>query len=145
MPLWKRIRRTLGSRRFRGTILDCIVEARVGVWGEQFVLVNGARVAHDPWAWLSGAKSHFFVIEDGAGEKRNIEVVFHDRSGGLAVSMYVNVLIDGELATRLDEADWHERPSVCPHCGYSLAGIPPENKEIRCPECGRHTPAFGHE
>ncbi len=131
----------LGGQRFRGEVLGHLVEARVGYWGDQAVLVNGNPVSEKPWAWFTGKSSHFITLPGPEGTRHHAEVQFLDRSGGLAVAMRVDILLDGKPFASLSDVPPDERPDRCPHCAYSLVGLDAVNHEIRCPECGRHTPA----
>ncbi len=137
----RRLLSKLGGQRFRGEILGTLVEARVGFWGDQTVLVNGKPVSEKPWAWFTGQTSHFFTLPGPDARDHNVEARFIDRSGGLAVAMRVEILLDGAPFATLPDVAPDELPDRCPHCAYSLAGLEPENHEIRCPECGRHTAA----
>ncbi|MGD9790118.1 MAG: hypothetical protein AB7Q00_02335 [Phycisphaerales bacterium] len=131
----------LGGQRFRGEILGALVEARVGFWGDQTVLVKGKPVSEKPWAWFTGLTSHFLTLAGPDGTPHNVEVRFLDRSGGLAVAMRVEILLNGTPFASLSDVPPDERADRCPHCAYSLEGLEAVNHEIRCPECGRHTPA----
>jgi hypothetical protein len=62
MPLLTTLTRILGARRFRGEVAGHIVDIRVGIWGQQTVLVDGARVSEKPWAGFVGSVSHFFTV-----------------------------------------------------------------------------------
>jgi predicted Zn-ribbon and HTH transcriptional regulator len=52
----------------------------------------------------------------------------------------VRVLVDG-ADRAIMQAFKPEAPLCCANCGYSLQGLTPQNGEVRCPECGRHTSA----
>jgi Zn finger protein HypA/HybF involved in hydrogenase expression len=54
----------------------------------------------------------------------------------------VAISVDGVERCRLEPVDPKKPPSVCHNCGYSLHGLPVENSEVRCPECGRHCSAI---
>lgn len=141
MGAWKWLSRILGTRQFRGEVAGCLFDVRVGTWGNQTVLVDGAPASEKPWAALSGSVSHFFTFADSEGKQRNVEVKVIDRSGGLMVAMRVEVSLDGRAAAPLSEVGSDEARGRCPRCGYSLEGLAPVNDEIKCPECGRHTPS----
>ena len=139
MGVWKWLKRIMGTRQFRGEVAGRLVDVRVGVWGNQTVLVDGKVVSDKGWAGLWGSVSHFFTMADAEGRQRNTEVRLVDRSGGLQVSLRVEVLLDGRLARPILEVGSEEAAGLCPRCRYSLDGLEEENGEIKCPECGRHT------
>lgn len=141
MKIRRALRRTFGSRTFRGEVLGCLVELRIGSGGGEIVLVDGALLSRKPWAYLTGQHEHYFGVEDADGETRNVEVRVEDRSGGLQAALRVVVNVDGEAFTVLPEVDAPARYTRCGHCGYDLHGLEAQNHEVRCPECGRHTSA----
>lgn len=115
------------------------VELRYGDWGGQRVLVNGAIVSDRPFAGLKN-DSHFFDILDEDGRIHHIEVRLRDLSK-LGLGKYVAVVnVDGVERCCLQPMNPDDRSDRCANCGYSLVGALPENGEVRCPECGRHTP-----
>lgn len=115
------------------------VELRHGDWGGQRVLVNGAIVSDQPLAGLKN-DSHFFDLRDDEGTTHHIEMRLRDLSK-LGMGKYVVVVnVDGVERCRLQPIDPDHRSNRCANCGYSLIGAVPENDEVRCPECGRHTP-----
>ncbi len=115
-----------------------IIEGRLGWLGGETVILDGKPVSSEPLAALRQA-AHFFELMDEAGKPRNAEVHFRSRHGGLNSVMVVS--IDGvQRANVPPAADDAGLRRVCRYCGYSLDGLEPENKEYRCPECGRHTP-----
>jgi len=137
---WKYIWGSLDTRRFRAEVVGRIIECRIGAWGRQTVLVDGTPVSDKLWAGLSGSVSHFFAIVDSEGKTRNCEVRPIDRLGGLLPVGKVEVVLDGRTTVTLLEVTRDLDQAACPRCGYSLQGLEPENDEIKCPECGRHTP-----
>lgn len=139
MGAWKWLKKVSRMRQFRGEVLGKLVEIRVGVWGNQTVLVDGGVVSEKAWAGLTGAMSHFFTLTDEEGKQRNVEVKMVDRSGGLQMSLRAEVLVDGRVFKQILEIGEDEAAGRCPNCGYQLKGLDVVNGEIRCPECGRHT------
>lgn len=116
------------------------LEVRLGDFGGEEVLLDGRIVAKDPYAGLSHP-SHFFEIDDEQGRARHVEVKRRDLSKlGLGKYRFF-VLVDGVERARLEPVDPTTPPTICPNCGYDLAGLPIEADEVRCPECGRHQPA----
>lgn len=115
------------------------IELRQGDWGGQRVLLNGRIISDRPFAGLSN-DSHFFDIQDEDGRTRHIEIRLRDLSK-LGFGKYVAVVnVDGAERCRLQPMNSDLRSDRCANCGYSLVGAQPENDEVRCPECGRHTP-----
>lgn len=127
-------------RVYRAEIHGRLIELRQGGMGGQKVLVDGRVVSEKPFAGIAGA-SHFFDITDDAGAERPVEVRLIDTSK-LGIGKYQVILsVEGRERCRLAPIDPNAPPLACRNCGYSLASLPIENGEIRCPECGRHTSA----
>lgn len=141
MGVGRSIIRVMGSRRFRGVVLGRKVDVRIGIWGEQTVIVDGAPVSRKPWAGFTGTISHFFKLTDDRNTEHNVELRILDRTAGFMFLLHVEVALDGQDPVRLEEFDTAHQASRCPHCGYSLSGLEASNEEVRCPECGRHTAA----
>jgi Zn finger protein HypA/HybF involved in hydrogenase expression len=117
-----------------------IIEGRLGWLGAEHILVDGKLVSSDLFAAMRRA-GHFFELVDEQGRTRNAEVHFKATRLGLKYVMVVS--IDGVQRTIVRPAtEAANLRRVCRYCGYSLGGLEPENKEYRCPECGRHTPAI---
>ncbi|MHC5024441.1 MAG: hypothetical protein ACYTGG_11125 [Planctomycetota bacterium] len=127
-------------RIFRTDIHGHVIEARHGDLGRQRVLVDGRIVSDMPFAGLS-RPSHFFEVVDDAGETHHVEVRWIDESKFGLGRYRVLVMVDGVERKRLAPVDILRPPTICGHCGYRLEGLPAKNDEVRCPECGRHTPA----
>lgn len=125
---------------FRCEIHGHRIEFRLGDWGGEQVLVDG-RVVSSRSFWTA-RRSHFFDITDERGKARYVEVRRFDASK-LGLGKYRAIVqVDGVERARLEPIDLTRPPDTCPNCGYSLAGLPAENSEIRCPECGRHSSAI---
>ena len=126
---------------YRTELHGHIVEARATDWGSEQVLIDGRIVSSKALAGLWHTP-HFFEINDQQGNTRHVEVRWLDVSK-IGLGKYrVVILVDGQERCRLDAVDPAKPSSVCAYCGYSLVGLPVENSEIRCPECGRHTSAI---
>jgi hypothetical protein len=126
---------------YRTEIHGHLLEARNSEWGSETVLVDGRQVSSKPLAgiWKS---SHHFDLQDEDGRTRHVEVHWLDVSK-LGLGKYrVVINVDGVERCRLDAIDLSVPPSTCPHCGYSLNGLPVVNSEVRCPVCGRHSSAI---
>jgi DNA-directed RNA polymerase subunit RPC12/RpoP len=134
------LRRTFGSRTWRGEILGCLVEVRINSLGGETILIDGDPVSNHPWAYYTGNHDHCFEITGPDDAEHNLEIRIVDRSGGLQAAMRVVVNLDGKPLSVLEEVDRQEY-TRCPHCGYDLKGLEPVNDEVQCPECGRHTSA----
>jgi hypothetical protein len=116
-----------------------VIEGRLGWLGGQYVILDGKLISSQPLASIQ-SRGHFFEIVDEAGKARNAEVRFDSVLWGLKPFMVVS--IDGVQRARLPGVPSNASAQrVCRYCGYSLGGLEPENREYRCPECGRHTPA----
>jgi hypothetical protein len=128
-------------RIFRTDLHGHVVEARQGDLGRQRILVDGRIVSDEPFAGLT-RPSHFFDLDDADGRTRHVEMRWIDESK-LGLGRYrVLVMVDGVERHRLAPVDLSRPPAACGNCGYRLQGLPVENEEVRCPECGRHTPAW---
>ena len=126
---------------YRAEVHGHLIEARSTGLGAERVLVDGEIVSS---RWLTGLwpASHFFCINDETGGSRHIEVCWTDVSK-LGLGKYrVVISVDGMERWRLEPVDISRPANACPHCGYSLHGLPVDNSEIRCPECGRHSSAI---
>ncbi|MCC6971767.1 MAG: hypothetical protein IT434_16260 [Phycisphaerales bacterium] len=120
---------------FRAAIHGHRVEFRLGDFGGESIVVNGREVSSIPINWNS--RGHFIELNDEQGKARAVELRRRSRN----FKYEVIVSVDGQVrAVLLAEKD-SSRPSCCVNCGYELAGLPIENGEKRCPECGRHTSA----
>jgi len=120
---------------FRTTIHGHRVEFRLGDFGGESIVVNGREVSSIAINWNS--RGHFIELSDEEGKPRAVELRRQSRN----FRYEVIVSVDGQVrAVLLAEKD-SSRPSCCANCGYELAGLPVENGEKRCPECGRHTSA----
>lgn len=139
MGILRKLGKYAGPRRFAGDVEGRRFEVRIGTGGGESVLVDGKLVSERPWAYWSGMHDHFFTLEQGEGE-RNYEVSVHDRSGGIGVSYVVSVKLKGREVATLRAVDPTMRERRCYGCGYPLRGLEVLNGEVRCPECGKHTP-----
>lgn len=139
MGLWRKLGKYTGSRRFVGEIAGRRFEVRIGSGGGESVLVDGKLVSERVWAYWSGMHDHFFSLA-GDGREENYEVSVRDRSGGMGVSYVVSVRRDGREAGALRLVDPSALSRACYGCGYTLEGLEVVNGEVRCPECGKHTP-----
>lgn len=125
---------------FRTELHSHIIEARQGDLGCDRVLVDGKLVSTKYFGRWYGA-SHFIEIEDEKGKVRNVEVGWIDRSKFMAGKYRMRLIVDGVECGEIEPTNSDYQPASCTHCGYSLKGLPVDNHEIRCPECGRHTAA----
>ena len=126
---------------YRTELHGHILEARSSDWGAEHVLIDGRIVSSK---WMAGLwhTSHFFEMSDETGKLRRVEVRWLDVSK-LGLGTYrVLIVVDGQERCRLEALDTNKPANVCAHCGYSLVGLPVDNSEIRCPECGRHSSAI---
>jgi DNA-directed RNA polymerase subunit RPC12/RpoP len=126
---------------YRTELHGHIIEARSTDWGAEHVLVDGRIVSNKLLAGLWHTP-HFFDINDEQGNPRLIEVRWLDVSKIGLGTYRVVINVDGQERCRLEPIDTSKPANVCAYCGYSLRGLPVENSEIRCPECGRHTSAI---
>ena len=125
---------------YRTVIGGRLIEARLSDLGSEQVLIDGRLVSNKPWAGLLHP-SHHFDLTDDDGRPFHLEVRRHDVSK-LKIGRYrMIVVVDGVERCRLEPVDLSKPPHVCANCGYSLRGQRAEAGEVRCPECGRHTPA----
>lgn len=126
---------------FRTIIHGQLIEFRHGDFGGETLLINGRPVASRP---LGGwwRKPHYFIIKDESQKDRQVELRLIDISK-LGVGKYRLVMsVDGVERTRLEAINDKLAANTCGNCGYSLEGLPADNSEVRCPECGRHTSAL---
>ncbi len=121
---------------FRTVIHGHVIELRRTDFSSEEVLVNGRTASHRPW-WSILPSSHHFDLPDESGRTRHVEVSARDLSLG---KLRMFVLVDGAERARVPPLDARKPPELCVNCGYALSDLPAENSEIRCPECGRHTP-----
>lgn len=128
-------------RIFRTEIHGHLIEIRHGDFGSEEVLVNGRSISRKPFAGWLPLTSHHFDLPIAEGGTRHVEVKVYAPSAGLGLSFRVRVLVDGVERAILTPEGKNARAGKCTNCGYTLAGLAPENGEVRCPECGRHTPA----
>nr|AQQ75098.1 hypothetical protein [uncultured bacterium] len=122
-------------RHARAELLDHLIEVRETDLGAHIVLVDGRVVSRSTFGWFRGGSSHFFDLADAKGATRHVEVEV--RGWGMRRTP-AYVLIDGAEAAELGLESRRRTARQCPHCRYPLAGLPVENDEVRCPECGRH-------
>ena len=126
---------------FRTEIHGHIVEARQGDLGWDRVLLDGKLVSSKPLGGWYNA-SHFLEIEDKEGKTRNVEVGWIDRSK-LKIGRYrMTITVDGVERGEVMPIVPSREPGSCNNCGYPLKGLPVENGEFQCPECGRHSSAL---
>ncbi|MGQ0626916.1 MAG: hypothetical protein ACT4PL_02310 [Phycisphaerales bacterium] len=126
---------------FRASILGHAVELRYGDFGGQQLLVDGRLVQDRPFAGLFG-RSCFSDLTDPLGKVHAVE--FRVVSGGtLGLRSQMVVHADGHHVATVKASKASAAPSRCVHCTYDLRGLSPENGEVRCPECGRHSSASG--
>lgn len=118
---------------FRTTIHGHRVEFRLGDFGGESIVVNGREVSSIPINWNS--RGHFIELNDEQGKPRAVELRRQSRK----FKYEVIVSVDGQVRALLVAEKDSSHPSCCTNCGYELAGLPIENGEKRCPECGRHT------
>lgn len=128
-------------RIFRTEIHGHLVEIRHGDFGSEEVLVNGRSISRKPFAGWVALTSHHFDLADAHGNTRHVETKVFAPSAGLGLSFRVRVMVDGVERAILMPEGKNSRSGLCANCGYPLSGLAPENGEVRCPECGRHTPA----
>ena len=128
-------------KTYRTELHGHILEARSTDWGAEQVLIDGRIVSSK---WLAGLwhTPHFFDLTDENGLSHCVEVRWMDVSKLGLGSYRVVILVDGQERCRLEPIDANKPSNVCAYCGYSLNGLPIENNEIRCPECGRHSSAM---
>ncbi len=139
MTFFRTLLSKLGTRRYRGEVLGHVLEVRFGIYGDHTVLLDGKPVIEQPHAWFKGLDTYHFPMTQPDGATRNIEVKIKDPSViGLWIS--VEVRVDGVQLARLAEVPPDDKPERCVYCGYSLKDLEVVNHEIKCPECGRHTP-----
>ncbi len=125
---------------YRTELHGHIIEGRQGDLGRDQVLVDGRVVSTKNFGGWVGA-SHFIEIEDEAGATRAVEIGWVDRSR-LGLGKYrMTIKVDGVDHGEIEPTPPDAVAGVCASCGYPLKGLPVENREIQCPECGRHTAA----
>lgn len=124
--------------RFRTRVHGHNVELRLSDLGGEEVRVNGRVVSRRPWAGLTGSGCEF-ELTDEKGASRHVEVRVVAPKAGLTLTRCVEVQVDGELRATLSPTAEGRTSGCCENCGYALTGLPVENGEIRCPECGRHS------
>lgn len=117
-----------------------MIEGRFGDWGGETVLVDGRPVSQRSLAGWIGSGSHFFEIVDEHGRSRHVDVRFEAPSLGIGRTRLA-ISVDGIERARLDPVSDSRQAQMCLNCGYALVGLPVENGEVRCPECGRHSNA----
>jgi len=126
---------------FRTVIHGQLIEFRLGEWGGETLLVNGQPIADRPFGgWWR--KPHYFSLKDEDSHERRVELRLLDVSRFGVGKYRLVVSVDGHERARVEPADDKRVPNTCANCGYLLAGLPVENSEVRCPECGRHTSAL---
>ena len=128
-------------KTYRTELHGHIIEARQGDLGTDRVLVDGRIVSTKLLGGWYGA-SHFLEITDEQGRTHHVEVGWVDRSK-LGLGKYrMTIKVDGVERGEFGPVDPAHMAGSCHHCGYPLRGLPIDNQEIRCPECGRHTSAL---
>lgn len=130
---------------FRTTIHGHAVELRRGDLAGETVRVNGRTVSRSPMAGLGIGREHEFDVTDDQGRARHVLVMVESAPGvrgSLGLKLRMRVQVDGVDRALIDGQTLSEKTlGCCRNCGFSLDGLTAENGEIRCPECGRHTPA----
>jgi hypothetical protein len=126
------------ANTFRTVLHGRLVEFRHGDLAGETVLLDGRIISSKPFAGLY-SPSHFFNIIDEHGKTRHIEMKVQFRWHGM--SARVRVSVDGVPRAVLEPARASERLGCCIACGYELKELAAENGEVKCPECGKHTPA----
>ena len=127
-------------KTFRTELHGHIIEARQGDLGNDRVLLDGRVVSKKLLGGWYGA-SHFFDLEDEEGQTHHVEIGWVDRSK-LGLGKYrMRLLVDGVERGEIEPTPADHEFTACMYCGYLLNGLPVENHEIRCPECGRHSAA----
>ncbi|MCC6321643.1 MAG: hypothetical protein IT438_09455 [Phycisphaerales bacterium] len=125
---------------YRIDIHGHLIEAREGEYGRREVLVDGRPV---PWSWWSRFlnRSVHIDLTDEQGRSRHVEVLWVAPTKFLGLTSRVRFSVDGVERAVLEAERGQKGPGVCPACGYSVRGLPVENGEVRCPECGKHASA----
>ena len=138
---WPRLDIDPPMQFFRTVIHGQLIEFRHGDFGGETLLINGRPIANRPFGgWWR--KPHYFSLKDEANNDRQVELRLVDVSRFGVGKYRMVVSVDGHERARIEPADDKRVPNTCANCGYSLAGLPVENIEVRCPECGRHTSAL---
>ena len=129
----------MAERIYRARLEGRRIELRRGDLGAETLLVDGREVSRH-LVKLS-ARGHHVDVQDERGATRHLEVRLVDESR-LGIGRYVALVsIDGVPRARVQPVPRpHDPVRACLHCGYILDGLPVLHDEIRCPECGRHTP-----
>lgn len=130
----------MADKVFRVEIEGHLVEVRRGDLGGEECLVDGRSVSRRLFGGWIGGSHHVDVIGSG-GRSRHLDVRVTDASA-FGLGRYVVVVsVDGVPRARVRPVDRPTEPvRGCLHCGYVLLHLVAERGEIRCPECGRHTP-----
>ncbi len=128
-------------KRFLAEIHGHLLEARVGSFGGELILVDGRPASERPFAGIAPSRPHHVDLADESGRVRAVEVRFEDASGGLQIGLLAVVSVDGVERVRLAPHKPGERAGRCVNCGYALRGLTVTRGEVQCPECGRHTSA----
>lgn len=126
--------------RYQIEVLGHLVEARYNNFSAREVLVDGRPVRRS-WIDIFLDRDFRFDLTDDQGRAHAVEIRWTARRRFLGLRQQVIVAVDGQDRAVLDPVPPTARPGRCLHCGYELKGLEPVNGELRCPECGRHTPA----
>ena len=122
---------------YRTLIHDRILEVRRDMLGRERVLVDGVEVSYKPFNRFLG-HPHFFKIQGKDGVSRHVEARLD--AGQWTLNRFrAFILVDGVERARLEPLDTSKPLEICTNCGYNLTGLPVDNNERRCPECGRHS------
>ena len=122
---------------FRTIIHDRILEARRDALGRERVLVDGVEVSYKPFNKFF-SDPHFFKLTGKDGTVRHVEARLEARQWSIS-QFRAFILVDGVERARLEPLDTTKPLGICTNCGYNLSGLPIDNNELRCPECGRHS------
>ena len=101
--------------------------------------VDGRRVGKNTNYFSRAGLFSEIIGEDG--ERHVVEMRLVDTSRLQLEKYVVRVTLDGRLIAVIDQRKEWQADDQCPFCRYDLSATPTVNREVACPECGRHTAA----
>lgn len=145
---WRQLRATTRTGIALTALLGAIYICSTIAWARwelgppyiYFGLGSGALAFE--WSPAPASGHHWYRLDTGFFEKSRISLGCDVSIRSLQLPLWIPFLllaIPSYILERRDRLRIHRiEHSLCPHCGYSLAGLAtsPRN-DLTCPECGR--------